>query len=253
MSSNPPAQCCYQGVKHEGNPVGRYEQTEDFETYISEASDKSTDKGILIITDVIGHRANNAQLIADQFAANGYFVFMPDLFYGDPIPMNRPGDFDIMKWMHGEYSEKKIAHLPPVVDPIIEKSIKAMKTKYGVKKIGAVGYCFGAKYVVRFLKPGQIDVGYSAHPSFVEEDELKAIKGPFAISAAETDSIFPTEKRHRSEEILKEVGQPYQINLYSGVEHGFAVRGDPNNRVVQYAKESAFLQAVAWFEEHVKS
>lgn len=58
---------------------------------------------------------------------------MPDLFYEDPIPMNRPGDFDIMKWMQGEYSEKKIAHLPPVVDPIIEKSIKAMREKYGVK------------------------------------------------------------------------------------------------------------------------
>lgn len=102
------------------------------------------------------------------------------------------------------------------------------------------------------MKPGQIDVGYSAHPSFVEEDELKGIKGPLAISAAETDHIFPTEKRHRSEEILKEVGQPYQINLYSGVEHGFAVRGDPEKREVQYAKESAFLQALQWFEEHLK-
>lgn len=58
---------------------------------------------------------------------------MPDLFYGDPIPLNRPGDFDIQKWMKGEYSEKKIQHLPPVVDPIIEKSIKAMREKYGVK------------------------------------------------------------------------------------------------------------------------
>lgn len=58
---------------------------------------------------------------------------MPDLFYGDPIPLNRPGDFDIGKWMKGEYGEKKIQHLPPVVDPIIEKSIKAMKEKYGVK------------------------------------------------------------------------------------------------------------------------
>lgn len=62
-----------------------------------------------------------------------YFVFMPDLFYGDPIPLNRPGDFDIMKWMNGDYSESKIAHKPPVVDPIIEKSIKEMKSKHGVK------------------------------------------------------------------------------------------------------------------------
>lgn len=86
----------------------------------------------------------------------------------------------------------------------------------------------------------------------MDDAELVAIKGPFAISAAETDSIFPAEKRHRSEEILIKTKQPYQINLYSGVEHGFAVRGDPNKRVGQYAKESAFLQAVQWFEEHLK-
>lgn len=85
------------------------------------------------ITDVIGHRFNNAQLIADQFAANGYFVLMPDLFYNDPIPLNRPGDFDIQKWMKGEYSERKIAHLPPVVDPIIDSCLVEMRTKYNCK------------------------------------------------------------------------------------------------------------------------
>lgn len=107
---------------------------------------------------------------------------------------------------------------------------------------------------MRHLRPeaGKIDVGYTAHPSFVDADELRDIKGPLAISAAETDSIFPTEKRHESEVILKEVGYPYQINLYSGVEHGFAVRADLSNPVAKYAKESAFLQALQWFEEHLK-
>jgi dienelactone hydrolase len=71
------------------------------------------------------------------------------------------------------------------------------------------------------------------------------------MSAAETDTIFPSEKRHESESILKELGTPYQINLYSGVEHGFAVRCDPTNPVARYAKESAFLQAVQWFKEHL--
>lgn len=123
------------------------------------------------------------------------------------------------------------------------------------QKIGAVGYCFGAKYVVRRLHPdkGDIDVGYLAHPSFVSADELKAIKGPLAISAAENDHIFSAEKRHESEEILKTLGLPYQINLHGGVEHGFAVRGDLNKRSVQFAKESAFVQAVQWFKEYLES
>lgn len=69
---------------------------------------------------------------------------------------------------------------------------------------------------MRHYKDG-IKVGFLAHPSFVDEDELAAITGPLSIAAAETDQIFPTEKRHQSEEILRKVGQPYQINLFSGV------------------------------------
>lgn len=82
---------------------------------------------------MIGHRFNNAQLIADQFAANGYFVMMPDLFDGDAIKLNRPDNFDIMKWLQGEYHPKKTPHLPPVVDPIIDACIVEMRTKYNCK------------------------------------------------------------------------------------------------------------------------
>jgi dienelactone hydrolase len=87
--------------------------------------------------------------------------------------------------------------------------------------------------------------------SLVEESELAAIKGPFSISAAETDEIFPAEKRHKSETILIETKQPYQINLFSGVSHGFSVRCDTSKKIEKFAKEKAFLQAVQWFDEHL--
>ncbi len=49
------------------------------------------------------------------------------------------------------------------IDPIVEAAVKYLKEK-GFKKIGAVGYCFGGKYVCRFLNGRGVDVGYSAHP-----------------------------------------------------------------------------------------
>jgi dienelactone hydrolase len=69
-----------------------------------------------------------------------------------------------------------------------------------------------------------------------------------ANEPTETDSIFPAEKRHESEVILPKTKQPYQVNLYSGVQHGFAVRGDMSDQQVKYAKEAAFHQAVQWFD-----
>ncbi|KUL89066.1 hypothetical protein ZTR_06132 [Talaromyces verruculosus] len=246
MASNPPGSCCNKGVKHEGQPVGSISTVKDFEVYTSYPADKSTDYAVLILTDVLGHKFLNAQLIADQFAANGYFVFMPDLFYGNPVQLNAPEGFDFDKWLSGQTKE--------IVDSIVEASITELREKYKAKKIAAVGYCFGTKYVVRHLHPpkNKIDVGFAAHPSFIDADELKAIGGPFLIAAAETDDIFPPEKRHESEVILKDTKQSYQINLYGGVVHGFAVRGDVGNKVVRYAKENAFLQAVQWFETYLR-
>lgn len=96
-----------------------------------------------------------------------------------------------------------------------------------------------------------IGTNLTQKPRYVEEAELEKINGPFSISAAETDGIFPAEKRQKSEEILKATGQPYQINLFSGVEHGFSVRCDTSVKIQKFSKEQAFLQAVAWFNEYL--
>lgn len=224
---------------------------------------------------------------------------VPDLFDMDPVPLNRPDEFDMQAWRSGAYHPKRIAHTPLNIDQIIDASLLEMRNKYGCKvlpltyfiflrrldsnklwqKIGGVGYCFGAKYVVRHLQlnSNKINAGYVAHPSHVDIEELHAIRGPLSIAAAEADRIFPSEKRHESESILSSTGLPYQVNLYSGVTHGyvrlniptyipyymsvadslnalsFAVRGDLGNRITLYAKEAAFLQALQWFREHLRA
>lgn len=71
------------------------------------------------------------------------------------------------------------------------------------------------------------------------------------LRTTEIDSIFTTQLRHESEETLKKTGQPWQINLFSGVSHGFAVRADLSVKHNKFAKEQAFVQAVAWFGQYL--
>ncbi|KAL1596260.1 hypothetical protein SLS59_007959 [Nothophoma quercina] len=246
MASHPAQKCCAIGVKHEGTPTGEIKTIGDFRAYEVYPEDRSTQTAVLIMTDVLGFGFPNVQLIADQFAANGYYTIIPDVFRGNEIPFPMPADFDFPAWR-----EKKMPREGDV-DPIFGTVIKYLRGELGVKRLGGVGYCFGGKYVCRWLRPGGLDAGFTAHPSFVEAEELKGIKGPLSIAAAETDHIFPAEKRRETEDILKEMSVPYQLTLYSDVEHGFAIKGDLSHSRSRFAKEQAFLQAVFWFDEYVK-
>jgi dienelactone hydrolase len=111
-------------------------------------------------------------------AAAGYFVVVPDLFHGDPVPDNAlEKGFDFAPWI--------AKHGVDAVDPVITSTIKAMRENYGVKKIGAVGYCFGGRYVVRFLGKGKgLDAGFAAHPSMVQSSEFEEVDGPLSLALA---------------------------------------------------------------------
>lgn len=111
------------------------------EAYVSYPTDSSTRRAILLLSDVIGHQFTNSQLIADQLAANGFFVVMPDIFHGDPIKLNRPADFNFMAWLKGPPG-----HLPDRVDPVVSSVLGEMRETLGCQRIGVVGYCFGVCY-----------------------------------------------------------------------------------------------------------
>lgn len=112
------------------------------------------DTAILFLSDIMGVW-QNSKLLADEFAAAGYLTLLVDLFNGDPVPVHKPDDprhtpaFDVQSWLaHG--SDGKNPHTEEVVDPIIVDSINVLKGEYGTTKLGAVGYCFGAKVRTSF-------------------------------------------------------------------------------------------------------
>lgn len=74
------------------------------------------------IDQVLGHKFQNNQLL---FAANGYFVFTPDMFRGDPIPFGCGDEFDVETWhrLHGVDN----------VDWIVEASITELREKYNIE------------------------------------------------------------------------------------------------------------------------
>jgi dienelactone hydrolase len=150
------------------------------QAYIAYPPSPSTQHAIVLLTDVYGFTFPNTRLIADQFASNGYLTVIPDLFHGAEVPFPAPENFNLQDYIN--------TTMPRVstVDPIISSVVQVLRSEMGAEKIGGVGYCFGGKYVCRWLKNGRegLDAGYVAHPSFVDADEVSGIQGPLSIAAA---------------------------------------------------------------------
>ncbi|KAK9459660.1 dienelactone hydrolase [Lipomyces oligophaga] len=240
MASLPSAECCLKGYQHHGAPEGEIVEYSDIDIYVAKPAGGEPTKAIIYLADIFGMPFINHKIISDNFAKEGFLTVLPNLFGDDPAPFPRPPDFDFPKW--------RSVHNIEYTEPLIEKAFAYTKDKFpSVTKFFSVGYCFGGKYVVRLLGEGKLNAGFIAHPSFVTEEELRIIKGPLSIAAAETDELMPEEKRHLTERVLKEVKATYLLTLYSSVEHGFAVRGNPDDPVSMWYQEAAFYQAVNWF------
>ncbi|RCK58929.1 Protein AIM2 [Candida viswanathii] len=235
MASNPPGKCCAKGNFHEGTPVGTHKELFGLPTYVV---GDSTSRIIVILTDVYGNKFNNVLLIADELAkAGGYKVLIPDILKNDPVTPVA----DLQKWLPN--------HTAEITAPIVDSFLSKVKQELQPEFLGGIAYCFGAKYAVQNLsESGSLDAAAIAHPSFVTIEEVKAIKRPLLISAAETDPIFTPELRHHSEDELAKLGVRYQVDLFSGVAHGFAVRGDIKDPVVRYAKEKALSDQLCFFD-----
>ena len=121
--------------------------------------------------------ANSCSRLADSYARAGYLTVIPDLFAGDAIPSDIPeSQLNLTAWFPN--------HQPANVEPIIEKTIAYMRDDLGIQTIGAVGYCFGGRYVARFLAEGKgVDLGFTAHPSVLSNAEIAQIVNPISIAA----------------------------------------------------------------------
>lgn len=230
-------------VRNEGAPAGQIKNVGGIDIYHSYPPGKNAPtNAVIYLSDIFGIPLPQNKLLADSIAANNYLVLMPDLFNGDPVALGElEAGLNLTGW--------QALHPASETERIINATLSYMRKELKVKKIGGVGYCFGGKWVPRFLTANAgIDAGFIAHPSGLTEAEIRAIKWPLSIAAGTLDAAFNATAKVRAETILNTNNVTFQSNLYSSAPHGFAVRANLSVPHQAYAKQAAFVQAVTWFD-----
>lgn len=207
--------------------------------YVAGSSDSKA--AVLLIADVFGYEAPNLRKLADKTAAAGFFVLVPDFFYGDPyVPEKLP----ISTWIGSHGADKGFEDAKPV--------IAALKSK-GFSAVGAAGFCWGAKVVAELAKSDEIKAAVILHPALVTVDDTKAIKVPLAVLGAEEDKVSPPELLKEFEEILSSKSEvDSYVKIFPGVAHGWTTRYDVADEAAVKKAEEAHKDTIDWFIKHLK-
>ncbi|KAF3008976.1 hypothetical protein E8E13_011492 [Curvularia kusanoi] len=270
---------CFRGGAATGTPSGTTKQLHGVSTYI--ASPKSQQEGasgaensgstIILYTDAFGFLLPNNFLLADALAAkSGFTVLVPDIIPGGGMS---PAILPIMDtyaapdasmlskaWAIGRAMTYFIPFLmragpqKEVCNAACVEYASAVKKELPAgAKLGISGYCWGgyqALYVARATE-SVVDAVFIAHPAKYEATHAaeavgKGVKVSFAH--ASEDMALPMAK---IEETKKELdgNEAFDLRVYEGCVHGFAVRAIPGKEIEAKAADEALEQAVKWYKK----
>ncbi|KWU45863.1 hypothetical protein RHOSPDRAFT_32336 [Rhodotorula sp. JG-1b] len=207
---------CFQGYKLDGEPKGTMQELGGLAYYF--APGKSTEKAIVLGTDLFGLGVPNCKIVADWFAENtGLPVFVPDLLEGDNV-RGATGDYIDPSKLGLEEFEEPMATKPFLtrmrimagavwsfgfkigprflarhsmghVEPIADKFCRDLKEQKGFKILGFVGYCFGGTLSVLLAKrDSPLDACVCFHPGGPSPRAWKNIAKPFMLVCSEGES-----------------------------------------------------------------
>ncbi|KAJ0981543.1 hypothetical protein J5N97_009798 [Dioscorea zingiberensis] len=209
--------------------------------YVS--GDPESKRAVLLASDVYGFESPNLRKIADKVAASGFFVVVPDFFFGEPYDANN-AERPLSAWLQAHTPQKGFVDAKSVITTLKRKGLAA---------IGAAGFCWGAKVVVELAKSDEIQVGVLLHPSFVSVDDIKEVNRPIAILGAEVDHLSPPALLKQFEEILSQKsGIDSFVKIFPGVAHGWTVRWKVDDNFAVESAEEAHKNMLDWFLKYIE-
>jgi carboxymethylenebutenolidase len=197
--------------------------------------------------------------LAERLSSHGYFVALPNVFY-------RAGAFapSDAKSLFTDAAERErlgsIAKLADVVSVMrdTEALLDALANQPLAlsTQVGCVGYCVGGRlaFAAAGAHPTRIAAAASIHDGNIATDEptsphLQAgkIRGKLYFGVADNDRSCTLESQAKLEAALDEAKVRYELELYAGAAHGFAVRDNPTYETA--AAERHWERVLALFAE----
>lgn len=211
--------------------------------YVFEPEGSGPWPAVVLYMDAFGVREDLA-VMARRLAAAGYVVAVPNLYH-------RSGAFapfdPALVAAGGAERDRFMGMIKSINGDMVMQDTAAVLQHLDSRRtvrpgpIGTVGYCMGGGYALRAagVFPDRVAAAASFHGGSLATDrpdsphQLAAVmRARLYVGVAAIDPGFSDEQRQRLDAALRAGGVDYEIEIYDGAQHGFAVH---NHRVYDRA------------------
>ena len=174
--------------------------------------------GIVLLQEIFGVNSH-IRNVADQYAADGYVVLAPDLFWrsGPRIELG----YDDVSWQRAV--ELMNATDVETAQAAIGLAVHALRTRPGVQgKVAAIGYCFGGRLAYLTSANGQVDAAVAYYGGGIQNALARAgqVRIPLQLHFGAPDAHIPAEAVARIANAFDD-NDAVEIHVYDQAQHGF--------------------------------
>jgi carboxymethylenebutenolidase len=201
------------------------------DAYVYRPEGKGPWPAILYLPDAFAVRPASHQM-CERLASLGYFVLQPNVVYraGDYAP------FDVKTTFTDPSERARIMGMMQQIDSVRDTGIylDAIGRQPGALagKVGAVGYCLGGRmaFIAAAYHPDRVAAVASIHGGHIVTDKDDSphkragdLRARVYLAVADDDGSCTPEHQGILASSLGAAHVAYQIELYPGAHHGFAV------------------------------
>jgi carboxymethylenebutenolidase len=196
---------------------------QSFNSYVATPDSKPPLPAIVLIQEIFGIN-ENMRWTAKQFAAAGFLVVVPDLFWrvvpGIELDPTDAQDRARAMEINGSFDSRSgISDCRQAVD-----HVHRLASCNG--RVGAVGYCLGGRLAFLLATQGGIDASVCFYPVAVQPElkTLRVSKVPLLVHLGSDDALCQSEPQLEIKAFV-EAEKANRVIIYNGVGHGFARLG----------------------------
>lgn len=203
--------------------------------------------GLVLIQEIFGVNAVMRNL-ADGYAAQGYVVACPDIFWRQQPGIEITDQTDA-EWAQAFSLFKGFDFALGLSD--LKNTLAALRNHSACTgKVGTVGYCLGGNLAYQMACQTDADASVSYYGVGLDGllDQATTLRHPLLMHIAEKDAFVPPPAQAKIKAALAD-NRHVQMHVYAGEDHAFARVG--GKHYSQKAATAANAATAAFFKAHL--